>query len=296
MKTIKLKPHIHKIKGARNYALYDLMEGDFYTLAPEGNVEELKNALKEGGLTFETEGCVPFKVELDMSHEKREIKLRQLQIRLNGRPEDNCWNRKKNMAVEKQAMDMRTLKRLKELLYYIPVKSIRIEAESPDNEKIEYILNEFPYNELTLFIQEGVKEQLFENYREICRKKGTSIALLEDGKPDMKDLKVEIHHFFYSRYFNPCLGHTVAVDCNGEIKPCLWWDKSLGTIFDNDLKDMILTEVFDRYWEASKDSIQVCKDCELRYACSDCRCTGTEDRHSLDKKPTYCNYNPFTGE
>ncbi|HLP48287.1 MAG TPA: hypothetical protein VK469_20255 [Candidatus Kapabacteria bacterium] len=36
MKKIKLKPYVHKIKGSKNYALYDLLKGNSYTIKPAG--------------------------------------------------------------------------------------------------------------------------------------------------------------------------------------------------------------------------------------------------------------------
>ena len=44
----------------------------------------------------------------------------------------------------------------------------------------------------------------------------------------------------------------------------------------------------------TKDHINVCKDCEFRYCCHDCR----PDSLSNDvyAKPWYCTYNPYSGE
>lgn len=57
---------------------------------------------------------------------------------------------------------------------------------------------------------------------------------------------------------------------------------------------------FKKYWNLTKDQIEVCKDCEFRYICTDCRAY-TERSHTnkegLDiSKPLKCGYNPYTGE
>ncbi len=259
LKKTKLKPYVHKIKGAKNYALYDLLKGNFYTIIPEGDVEALKNALKEAGLTFETEGIVPFKTEIDMKAEKEIIQIRELQIRLNGRAEDNCRNRKK-IDEEKRFITMDTLVILKEKLSRIPVKTIHIEAESHDREKIGYILKEYPYKEAMVVVGEGSSKEDQAYLKKICDNRDTAVTFLIDGKKDMKGLEVEIYDFFYSRHFNPCLGQKVAVDCGGEIKPCLWWKNSLGMIGKDNIRDMINMEIFDRYWKLTRDKIDVCKD------------------------------------
>lgn len=42
--------------------------------------------------------------------------------------------------------------------------------------------------------------------------------------------------------------------------------------------------------EYKKDNIKVCKDCELRYNCIDCRAGHQVDNGS---KPVGCNYDPY---
>lgn len=294
MKKTKLKPYVYKIKGAKNYALYDLIKGNFYTITPEGNLEQLKKSLKEAELTIETEGIVPFKVEIPMHLEEDVIKIKELQIRLNGKSEDNCWNREK-IGDEKRYIDKETLNLLKQQLTHIPVKKVHIEAESNALEEIIYILKEFHAAEFVLVVEEGLDDESYSIFKLTCDKLGKSLKYFSREKKDMTDLKVKIYDFFYSRHFNPCLGHKVAVDCGGEIKPCLWWHDSIGIIARDNLKEMINREVFDEYWYSSKDRIDTCKDCELRYACPDCRISHRDRENTLKKKPAYCNYNPFTG-
>lgn len=289
MKKTKIKPHVHKVKGARNYALYDILKGNFYVLTPAGDVEELKKSLKDAGLTFETEGTVPFKTTVDMSLEKEAVKIRELQIRLNGKRENNCRDRQ-FAEQKKRSMSHDTLLRLREELTYIPVKKIHIEAETDEPAKIDFILKKFPYEEASVIVREGLDEEKQALYRENCRDKNISVTSVEGASRKSVALKVEIYEFFYSQHFNPCLGQQVAVDCGGEIRPCLWHDNVLGTVGKDNLKAMIISEMFSEYWELTKDKISVCKDCELRYACPDCRVsTGAG-------KPSFCNYDPYTGD
>ena len=41
--------------------------------------------------------------------------------------------------------------------------------------------------------------------------------------------------------------------------------------------------------------IHVCKDCEFRYICTDCRAY-IEDPNDILSKPLKCGYNPYTAE
>ena len=50
LKKTKLKPYVYKVKGAKNYALYDLLKDNFYAITPDGDIEELKQSLKNDGV------------------------------------------------------------------------------------------------------------------------------------------------------------------------------------------------------------------------------------------------------
>jgi MoaA/NifB/PqqE/SkfB family radical SAM enzyme len=271
------------------------LNGNFYTLSPEGDVETLKNSLKETGLTFETEGAVPFPVSLDMSHEKKSLGLRELQIRLNGKMEKDCLERQK-INDKKRFISQECLAQLKKELEDIPVKTLRIEAETAEPEKISFLLEELHYQKAVLFVQEGTNPGLEIGARQICNAQGRDLVFLANGKRkrEIEELQVSAYDFFYRQYFNPCLGHQAAIDCGGEIKPCLWWTKPLGFIRQDNLKNLILSGAFDEHWERTKDCIAVCKDCERRFACNDCRVSFilVEESEHCDGKPAFCNYNP----
>ena len=45
----------------------------------------------------------------------------------------------------------------------------------------------------------------------------------------------------------------------------------------------------------NKDLIDVCKDCEFRYICTDCRAY-IQDKNNIYSKPAKCNYDPYNAE
>lgn len=51
------------------------------------------------------------------------------------------------------------------------------------------------------------------------------------------------------------------------------------------------SEEFRKLWNIKKDDIEICKECELRYVCQDCRAyiANPENIHS---KPRKCTYTP----
>ena len=297
MRKTKLKPYVLKVKGAKKYALFNFLTGEYYTITPEGDMDELKKNLKDAGLTFETEGTVPFQLQVDLTGETGMVRLRELQIRVNGSAENNCWERKKVSHKDKQdrsvktTMDETLLPLLKEELRHIPVKKLRVEAETDERDKIAFLLRELPCEEVVLYVQKGLEQQAREEYETICRDRNVGLDILAEGKRDIARIEFVPSTFFYNRQFNPCLGGQAAVDRGGEIRPCLWSKDVLGVIGRDNLKDMIISGKFEPYWKQTKDTIDVCKDCEMRYVCNDCR---VNEEGSMTRKPSFCTYDPFS--
>ncbi len=103
-----------------------------------------------------------------------------------------------------------------------------------------------------------------------------------------------------SHYFNSCIAGKISIDINGNIKNCPSMAKEYGNTKNITLKEALNHKDFKKYWKLTKDEIEVCKDCEYRYICTDCRAY-TERSHTskegLDtSKPLKCGYNPYTGE
>ncbi len=294
MKQDFLKPYVFKVEGAANFALYNVITGGFYRFSTDGSVEELRKTLLEEGLIFQSEGIVPSKImQLDLMKLKDSLFLRELQIRLNGRGEDNCWNRKKNKG-KKKSMSISILRRLKETCQYIPIQKIRLEAEIYEKDKIETILREFNFGIIELYVEKGLEPKEQEHLKNTYGNKG--VTFIEDGRKKIKEQIINVFHFLYSQYFNPCLGHKVAVDANGDIKCCLWFEKVLGNIEKADIKEMIIKGDFDTYWDTHKTKINSCKDCELRRVCDDCRHDVLQKGGAFYDKPFYCEYDPYTGD
>ena len=219
MKRDRLKPYVYKIKGAKNYALFDILNGNFYRLEPEGDLKELRKNLLEAGLIFQTEGCVPFKVEIDLHDELNTVQVRELQLRLNGSGEDNCRTRKKKKE-PKREMDLEILDSIKEAFHFIPVKKVRVEAENLEFDKVKEIISGVKFDSLDLFIEKDVDKKSLKTIEQSCEKENKTFSYHKNGKKEVSEMKVEAYDFFYNRQFNHCLGHQVAIDCTGEIKPC----------------------------------------------------------------------------
>ena len=75
--------------------------------------------------------------------------------------------------------------------------------------------------------------------------------------------------------------------------------QSFGNIKDTTFGEALNHVDFKKYWTVTKDQIEVCKDCEFRHICTDCRAY-TERNHfdgDMDlSKPLKCGYSPYKGE
>lgn len=88
-----------------------------------------------------------------------------------------------------------------------------------------------------------------------------------------------------------CFCRRLYISSNMEVYPCAMERRiSHGNLKGNHLKFIMNKEIF----EFNKDKVNVCKDCEFRYTCFDCRPNSIEKE--INEKPWYCTYNPYSGE
>lgn len=94
---------------------------------------------------------------------------------------------------------------------------------------------------------------------------------------------------------NGCLHKKISFDQWGNIKNCPSLNNLYGNILNFSIIDVLKNEKFKSFGDINKDQIEVCKICEFRYSCTDCRAF-TNDSESFYSKPSKCSYNPITCE
>ncbi len=167
------------------------------------------------------------------------------------------------------------------------------------------------------------QELCYENLQEFCFKKPriTNIYIMSAPFDDMKifygkqvqfstkpfrDKKncgvinsnlfsINIETFTEAQKHNTCLNRKISIDTEGYIRNCPSMPEHYGNIKDTTLQEAMQHPDFKKYWFINKDQIEVCKDCEFRYICTDCRAY-REDPENLLSKPLKCGYNPYTCE
>ncbi|GEJ46956.1 grasp-with-spasm system SPASM domain peptide maturase [Chryseobacterium sp. ON_d1] len=119
------------------------------------------------------------------------------------------------------------------------------------------------------------------------------------GKVDIKYFNTNLPKVLEAINHNSCLFKKIGIDKEGNIKNCPLMENIFGNINTSTLEEALKQTEFRKYWNVTKDSVDICKDCEFRYVCTDCRAF-TERTHineeNLDiSKPLKCGYDPYKG-
>ena len=100
--------------------------------------------------------------------------------------------------------------------------------------------------------------------------------------------------YFVNSKWNSCWYGKAAITATGDVIPCIFArDKVCGNILSDEVDQ--IKEKLVAYWKINKDSVEVCKDCEYRYACDDCRPLAEGETGDFYAKNPRCFYNPYTG-
>ncbi|MCC5465610.1 radical SAM protein [Pelosinus baikalensis] len=105
--------------------------------------------------------------------------------------------------------------------------------------------------------------------------------------------------FTASQTYCQCLAGKIAITSTGDVIPCIFARNQVcGNILTHSLADVLTDHPLQQCWHTTKNQIQKCKDCEYRYACTDCRplAQGNDSNKSWLAPPAACSYNPYTGE
>ena len=101
--------------------------------------------------------------------------------------------------------------------------------------------------------------------------------------------------FIEANSCNTCLNRKISIDRNGIIRNCPLMERDFGNIKDYSIKEIVHLTGFKDLWNITKDQIDVCKDCEFRYICTDCR-HFIKDKNNIHSQPSKCKYNPYIGK
>ncbi len=156
----------------------------------------------------------------------------------------------------------------------------------------------------TIFLQflfHSCPDSSFKTYGNIQISKFQKVVKIPNdcGCVNLKNLTIQRSFYNEALHHNTCLNKKIAIDENGFIRNCPSMPSSFGNIKETSLLKALSHPDFKKYWNLTKDEIDVCKDCEFRYLCTDCRAyteRGYENHKVVDRsKPLKCGYSPYTG-
>lgn len=97
--------------------------------------------------------------------------------------------------------------------------------------------------------------------------------------------------FYLRKTYNPCLYGVFSIDLFGNISPCPGIHRTIGNIADSTLHEILSKEDLYSYWTHSKDKISFCKNCAMRYFCSDCSVFELMPYQNAEVHNMYCPTN-----
>lgn len=127
----------------------------------------------------------------------------------------------------------------------------------------------------------------------VYNKKGNLDIHFGCGSISQKNFVSNLTKYEESLSHNSCLYGKLYIGDMGEIKNCPSTKRIYGNIKSSNLEDILITDEFRKLGRIRKDKISVCKDCEFRHVCTDCRAF-LENPNDLYSKPLKCGYSPYT--
>ncbi len=181
------------------------------------------------------------------------------------------------------------------------IKAILSNSISP-RVAIIVMKNNYEYLEKTIqFLREevGVTNISYDFVRPSGR--GCSTDLFTEKIIDLRQLKqpsfrkIDRQSFIKRKNGHNCFANSLCVTSIGDVVPCIMVrNKIIGNIRDRSLIEVFYGKEAAHIRCLSKDLIDICKDCEFRYVCFDCRVDAPQD--NFFAKPLSCLYDPYTGE
>ncbi|MGM0496006.1 MAG: grasp-with-spasm system SPASM domain peptide maturase [Bacillota bacterium] len=153
-------------------------------------------------------------------------------------------------------------------------------------------LLEIPQIKTVYIYNSNTTKKVFNKYKTKAVYYINSDNLRSCGKIRPENFIPSIKVFNESMNFNSCLNRKISFDLDGSVKNCNFSKNVIGNIFQDGINKLIENKEFNKYWNLTKDNIDICKDCEFRYICVDCRVFISKE-NNLYSKPINCSYNPY---
>lgn len=159
----------------------------------------------------------------------------------------------------------------------------------------DYLLNNYAVNQITLFGYRTEKVYKLNSHQRIVKSKVILESRDQCGAVKPKYFSTSLKNYLESGKSNSCLFKKISIDEDGYIKNCPSFDSHYGKYGKVPLTDIVKTKNFRQIGEINKSQISICKVCEFRRICPDCR-VYTMDQSTPYAKPLKCYYDPYTAK
>ncbi len=148
-------------------------------------------------------------------------------------------------------------------------------------------------NKIVLYNSTDNNVVVINNYQ-IMESRITPLESVEQcGQIGVKYFTTDLKQVIESHTYNSCLNKKISIDEKGFIKNCPSLNQTFGNAQESSLIEAIEKNGFKNLWSLTKDKVDVCKDCEFRYICTDCRAY-TKITDDIYSKPLKCGYDPYS--
>ena len=192
------------------------------------------------------------------------------------------------------------LQEILDLLEYSRLRSVELLlAYSPEWEKDalnRLLLHHQRISQIHVHSAPFTRKYLAEKFKKVIyysKEKVESAAQCGQIAPGYFATNIEA--FTEAQKHNTCLNKKIAIDAEGNIKNCPAMQTAFGNIKDTPLEAVVRDPEFRSLWTVNKDMIEICRDCEFRYICTDCRAFRCDETDRFSK-PLKCSYNPYEAE
>lgn len=184
---------------------------------------------------------------------------------------------KQNADIAKEELQRELFKRLKEeelpfsITVQVTEENIKYVQEVIDDLKQEWGKNPL-VSELIDFEKDRCLPHIDENNKVISEYRNT-------------------REFYLRQEYNTCLYGVFSIDLFGNVKPCPGIEMVIGNLQDNSLREVLGRDTLFDYWKYTKDKVSNCKDCAMKYFCSDCSIFEIEASKNAALHRYYCPVN-----
>jgi len=139
----------------------------------------------------------------------------------------------------------------------------------------------------------GIRPRAAEIYRREAPPGGRLRHVGEQVKPLRAWQSAE--EFFFRVTANPCAHGRFEIGIDGKVRCCPAFEQVCGDVAGDGLRRALAGDSLYDAWALSKNKIEPCKRCALRYACLDCSAFEIAGQSDPAIKAAYCPYDPEPG-